>query len=331
MDRDEDHGTPDEGASALVVVVPEAEAVVGALRAEHDPSAAAGMPAHVTVLFPFVPESRFGAAERMRTALVVSRFAAFDARFRGTGRFPGTLWLKPSPKAAFRDLTLALAAAFPDCPPYGGAHAEIVPHLTVACAGDLDAIETGLAAADVESRVARVSRFALRAGRWTETDVFPLAATPLAPASADARTAGFASLCAVMERLRARDGCPWDREQTLSTLWPYLREELEEAAQAAAAAERGEADPDEVREEMGDLLFNVVFAAELARERGWFTAADVIAGAEAKIRRRHPHIFGDLSARTPEEVARIWADVKAEEKAEKARRRATKTAEGPRP
>jgi len=145
---------------------------------------------------------------------------------------------------------------------------------------------------------------------------------PRPPASADPRTARFAALCGVMETLRAPDGCPWDLKQTLATLWPYLREELEEAAAAAPDVERGVADPDELREELGDLLFNVVFVAELCRERGWFSMADVVAGAEEKIRRRHPHIFGDLSARTPEEVERIWAAVKAEEKAERERRRA---------
>lgn len=147
------------------------------------------------------------------------------------------------------------------------------------------------------------------------------APSPKPPASADPRTAGLAGLCGVMERLRAPDGCPWDLKQSLATLWPYLREELEEAAAACAEAEAGKLDPDEVREELGDLLFNVVFVAELARERGWFSMADVVAGADAKIRRRHPHIFGDLTAKTPEEVERIWAAVKAEEKAEKARRR----------
>jgi uncharacterized protein YabN with tetrapyrrole methylase and pyrophosphatase domain len=140
-------------------------------------------------------------------------------------------------------------------------------------------------------------------------------------ASSDPRTAGLAALCGVMERLRAPDGCPWDRKQTLATLWPYLREELEEAAAACVAVEAGTLEPDELREELGDLLFNVVFVTELARERGWFSMADVVAGAETKIRRRHPHIFGDLSAKSPEEVERIWAAVKAEEKAEKERRR----------
>lgn len=146
--------------------------------------------------------------------------------------------------------------------------------------------------------------------------------SPKPPASSDPRTAGFAALCAVMERLRGPGGCPWDQKQTLATLWPYLREELEEGAAACPEVEAGRLEPDELREELGDLLFNVVFVAELCRERGWFSMADVVAGAEAKITRRHPHIFGDLTARTPEEVERIWASVKAEEKAEKERKRA---------
>ena len=144
-------------------------------------------------------------------------------------------------------------------------------------------------------------------------------------ASTDPRIADFAALCGVMERLRGPGGCPWDQKQTLATLWPYLREELEEAAAAGAEADAGKLDPDEVREELGDLLFNVVFVAELARERGWFSMADVVAGADAKIRRRHPHIYADLTAKTPEEVEAIWAAVKAEEKAEKARRRSIRS------
>jgi len=149
--------------------------------------------------------------------------------------------------------------------------------------------------------------------------------TPLPPGSADPRTRDLAALCAIMERLRRPDdGCPWDLEQTLSTLFPYLREELEEAAAAAEKVEAGELAPDELREELGDLLFNVVFTVELCREKGWFSMGDVVSGAAEKITRRHPHIFGDLEAATPEEVERIWRQVKADEKAEKAaRRRAT--------
>ena len=146
--------------------------------------------------------------------------------------------------------------------------------------------------------------------------------TPLPPASADPRTSDLAALCAIMERLRRPgDGCPWDLKQTLSTLFPYLREELEEAATAAESVERGELEPDELREELGDLLFNVVFTVELCREKGWFSMGDVVAGAAEKITRRHPHIFGDLEASTPEEVERIWNQVKADEKTAKTERR----------
>mgnify|MGYP001447294571 CR=1 FL=1 len=147
---------------------------------------------------------------------------------------------------------------------------------------------------------------------------------PLPPASEDPRSAALAQLCAIMERLRRPgDGCPWDLEQTLDSLFPYLREELEEAAAAATRVQAGELPPDELREELGDLLFNVVFVTELCRERGWFGMGDVVAGAAEKITRRHPHIFGDLAAATPEEVTRIWQDVKAQERAAKAARRET--------
>ena len=143
----------------------------------------------------------------------------------------------------------------------------------------------------------------------------PDPAAPSPPDSQDPRTAGLAELCAIMERLRRPgDGCPWDLEQTLDTLFPYLREELEEAAEAAPKVVSGELPPAALREELGDLLFNVVFTVELCRERGWFDMADVVAGAAEKIRRRHPHVFGDATAATPEDVERIWADVKARER-----------------
>ena len=104
---------------------------------------------------------------------------------------------------------------------------------------------------------------------------------PLPPASEDPRTADLAALCAIMERLRRpADGCPWDLEQSLETLWPYLREELEEAAEAASKVEAGDLPPADLRSELGDLLFNVVFVAELCREKGWFTMADVVADKE---------------------------------------------------
>ena len=138
----------------------------------------------------------------------------------------------------------------------------------------------------------------------------------LPPASEDPRTRDLARLCAIMERLRRPgDGCPWDLEQTLPSLLPYLREELDEAVTAAEAALRGDGPPDALREELGDLLFNVVFTVELCRERGWFTMGDVVLGAAEKITRRHPHIFGGEQAESAEDVQRIWQRVKSEERA----------------
>jgi len=119
----------------------------------------------------------------------------------------------------------------------------------------------------------------------------------------------FRELVTIMARLRAPDGCPWDREQTLPDLARYLREEADEVVQAV---ERGEMAA--VAEELGDVLFNLVHAALIAEEQGAFTLRDVIRGACDKIVRRHPHVFGDARAATTEEVLAHWERVKAEER-----------------
>ena len=115
---------------------------------------------------------------------------------------------------------------------------------------------------------------------------------------------------AVMDRLRSPGGCPWDAEQTHESLMPYL---LEEAYEAYAALE--EADTDALREELGDVLLQVVFHARLAEERadGW-TIDDVAAGLVEKLTKRHPHVFGDASAEDAAEVERNWDRLKAAEK-----------------
>jgi len=102
------------------------------LRAHHDPMAHAGVPAHVTLLFPFLATDDLTPAVRRRLARVAEKIQPFGVRFASTGRFPGVLWLAPEPTGPFVDLTERLAAAFPDHPPYEGAHADIVPHLTLA-------------------------------------------------------------------------------------------------------------------------------------------------------------------------------------------------------
>jgi len=119
----------------------------------------------------------------------------------------------------------------------------------------------------------------------------------------------FDELVAIMARLRAPDGCPWDREQTLDDLGRYIREEADEVVEAI---ESGKAD--DVRDELGDLLFNLIHAACIAEEAGDFTIEDVIAGARDKIIRRHPHVFGDAEAKSKEEVLEHWNRIKAEEK-----------------
>jgi len=123
----------------------------------------------------------------------------------------------------------------------------------------------------------------------------------------------FNDLVALMARLRSPEGCPWDREQTYATLAPMLLEEAYEAFEAVEAAREGR--PEELRGELGDLLFQIVFYAQVAAERGEFTVDDVVEAIHAKMVRRHPHVFGDAaSAQDSAEVLRNWEAIKAEEK-----------------
>jgi ATP diphosphatase len=119
----------------------------------------------------------------------------------------------------------------------------------------------------------------------------------------------FALLVRIMARLRAPGGCPWDREQTWSTLRPYV---LEEAYEVVDAIERDDAGA--LREELGDLLLQIVFQAQIAEERGVFTAADVARAIADKLVRRHPHVFAGTTVRDAAEVARNWQRQKDEER-----------------
>jgi MazG family protein len=122
----------------------------------------------------------------------------------------------------------------------------------------------------------------------------------------------FERLVAVQKRLRAPQGCPWDREQTHETLRPYL---IEEAYEVIDALDSG--DDAKFAEEMGDLLLQVVFHSEIAREQERFTVADVLRGIHDKMVRRHPHVFGDASARNSAEVLQNWERIKAAERLDK--------------
>jgi MazG family protein len=119
----------------------------------------------------------------------------------------------------------------------------------------------------------------------------------------------FEDLVALQARLRAPGGCPWDREQTHQTLKTYL---IEEAYEVLDALEHGV--PDELTEELGDLLLQILFHSDIAKEAGRFDIADVISGIHEKMVRRHPHVFGSVKADTPQQVLKNWAQLKAQEK-----------------
>ena len=130
----------------------------------------------------------------------------------------------------------------------------------------------------------------------------------------DGAAAAVAALIEVMARLRAGDGCPWDRKQTWKSLRRYV---LEEAHELVDAVDRG--DPAAVREECGDLLLEVVFMAQIAFEEGRFGMAEVAGDITEKLVRRHPHVFGDREpARGAREALASWEAVKAAEKAARA-------------
>jgi MazG family protein len=132
------------------------------------------------------------------------------------------------------------------------------------------------------------------------------------PQDLDRAREACASLLTVMDRLRDPGGCPWDREQTLRTLTPYL---LEEAHEVIEAIESG--DVANHKEELGDLLFQVVFQARIGREAGDFDFADVCDGIAEKLRRRHPHVFGTVQVSDSREVVKNWEQIKAAERAAK--------------
>ena len=123
----------------------------------------------------------------------------------------------------------------------------------------------------------------------------------------------IARLLEIMAALRTPGtGCPWDLEQRFETIAPYTLEEAYEVADAIARSDLAD-----LREELGDLLLQVVFHARMAQEQGAFDFGDVVEAITGKLLRRHPHVFGDLRGLTPKEVEGLWDRIKAEEKAER--------------
>jgi nucleoside triphosphate diphosphatase len=130
-------------------------------------------------------------------------------------------------------------------------------------------------------------------------------------------------LLTIMAALRHKDtGCPWDIEQTFATIAPYAIEEAHEVMDAVASGDR-----EDLRDELGDLLLQVVFQAQIANEEGAFDFGGVVEAISTKMIRRHPHVFGERRNWTPAEVKESWGKIKAQEKAERAKRR-QETGEG---
>lgn len=167
--------------TALIAEIPAAESVVGPHRALLDASTARGVPAHITILFPFVPVGRLGAAELSLLSKLFAEVPAFDVRLDHTDWFDtSVLWLGPQDPAPFRDLTARVFAAFPDYPPYEGRFEDAVPHLTVGEAGPVDEMrraENQIAGSlPVNDRVTAVTLLAesSRGGQWATLVSFAL-------------------------------------------------------------------------------------------------------------------------------------------------------------
>ena len=170
--------------SALVILVPEAEGLVKPFREAHDPSAAVGVPAHITLLYPFKPPDEIDAAVLDGLTGCFAGVPPFDFRFETTRRFPQTLYLVPEPAEPFRRLTRAIWQRHPETPPYGGRHPDIVPHLSLADrvdAATLDRVEAAFSQAargalPLRAHAADVALLENRTGRWQIRAVLPLGA-----------------------------------------------------------------------------------------------------------------------------------------------------------
>ncbi|WP_376099383.1 2'-5' RNA ligase family protein [Roseomonas sp. CCTCC AB2023176] len=176
-------GPPRPGCrSALVVLVPQAEPLVADTRFQHDPAAAEGVPAHVTVLYPFIPPHRLDEAAVARVAACFAVIPRFGYALTRVARFPGVLYVAPEPAEPLRALTLAAWRAFPDFPPYGGRYPDIVPHLTVAATADEAALSRVAAAfapiaeagLPIRAEAREVAMLTDESGPWRTVATFPL-------------------------------------------------------------------------------------------------------------------------------------------------------------
>lgn len=164
--------------SALIVRVVDAEPAVGQWRAQHDASAAAGVPAHVTILYPFMRSDAIDEDTLDTLEALFRGFEPFRVSFPRIERVEGVIWLRPEPEGPFRDLTAAVWEAFPDHPPYGGRFDDVIPHLTVA-EGDVEALPRQIEDAvrrylPIATNVAEVELISFDGRRWGSVNRIPL-------------------------------------------------------------------------------------------------------------------------------------------------------------
>ncbi|OEZ31139.1 2'-5' RNA ligase family protein [Variovorax boronicumulans] len=167
--------------SAFVVKVPAAETIAADLRRRFDPTVALGVPAHITLLVPFMDPALITDEVLARARRVLQRTASFSFALGKVGRFPETAYLAPEPAAPFIEMTRALMKEFPDFPPYDGLHDDIVAHLSVAHGNALHAEEAAielqarlLASGAVHANCIEVALIENSSGRWQDFHVFPL-------------------------------------------------------------------------------------------------------------------------------------------------------------
>ena len=168
--------------SALVVLVPEAEVIAKAFRDKYDPSAADGCPAHVTLLYPFKEPDEITRADLDNLSHCFAYFGPFQFSLAMIRRFPGVLYFVPEPEEPFRQLTSAIWDCYPETPPYGGRHPDVVPHLSVAAKltdEQLDRIGTELRRAcegklPISAVTSEVALLDTKSGRWQVREVFKL-------------------------------------------------------------------------------------------------------------------------------------------------------------
>ena len=122
----------------------------------------------------------------------------------------------------------------------------------------------------------------------------------------------FQEFLDIIQKLRSEQGCPWDKQQTILTMKEFI---LEEAQEIVDAIEKK--DNEELKEELGDLLLNILLIAQIAKEQNLFTIEDVLISIKEKIIRRHPHVFGDVKVSSIEEIRDNWEKIKQQEKQEK--------------